>query len=63
MADAPARPEIGIRCTLCGCQHLKTTHTRRLPGSRVRRYKECRHCGRRMMTIEMLPRDAGPAGG
>jgi transcriptional regulator NrdR family protein len=43
---------VGIRCPRCGCQDLRTTHTRRVREGMIRRYKECRHCGRRITTHE-----------
>ena len=53
MADA-AGP-VGIVCPRCQCADLRTTHTRRLPGGRVRRYKRCRHCGKVVTTLEAPP--------
>lgn len=51
MTTDPKAPA-GIRCPRCGCGDLRTTNTQRLPGGRVRRYKACRHCGRRLVTFE-----------
>jgi transcriptional regulator NrdR family protein len=42
----------GIRCPHCGCGHFYTTHTEPLPDRRIRRRKQCRHCGRRIVTFE-----------
>ena len=42
----------GICCPHCGCRHFYTTHTEPLRDGRVRRRKECRHCGRRIVTYE-----------
>ncbi len=44
--------QVGIRCRRCGCQDLRTTHTRRVRDGMIRRYKECRHCGSRLTTHE-----------
>ena len=52
---AEAAGLIGIVCPKCHCADLRTTHTRRLPGGRVRRYKRCRHCDRVVTTIEAPP--------
>ncbi len=42
----------GIECPKCGCRHFYTTHTEPLGDGRIRRRKECRHCGRRIVTYE-----------
>ena len=42
----------GIECPKCGCRHFYTTHTEPLRDGRIRRRKECRHCGRRIVTYE-----------
>lgn len=47
---------VGIACPRCGCQQLRTTHTRRVRDGMVRRYRECRHCGRRITTHEVTTR-------
>jgi len=43
----------GIRCPRCGCAHWYVTHTERLPGDRIRRRRQCRHCGYRTVTVEL----------
>jgi transcriptional regulator NrdR family protein len=43
----------GIRCPQCGCCHFYTTHTEPLRDGRIRRRKQCRHCGRRIVTYEV----------
>jgi len=43
----------GILCPACGCADIRTTHTIRHPGS-VKRYRQCRYCGRKMITREKL---------
>lgn len=45
----------GLRCPRCGCRHFYTTHTEPLRDGRIRRRKECRHCGRRIVTYESAP--------
>ena len=42
----------GIECSRCGCRHFYTTHTEPLRDGRIRRRKECRHCGRKIVTYE-----------
>jgi transcriptional regulator NrdR family protein len=46
------RDEVGIVCPQCGCRHFYTTHTEPLRDGRIRRRKECRHCGRKLVTFE-----------
>jgi transcriptional regulator NrdR family protein len=52
------KDEIGISCPRCGCRELRTTHTRRVRQGMVRRYRECRHCGRRITTHEVTTQRA-----
>ena len=42
----------GIECPACGCRHFFTTHTEPMRDGRIRRRKECRHCGRKLVTYE-----------
>ena len=42
----------GIRCAVCGCRHFEVIETRPVFGNRIRRRRECRHCGRRITTME-----------
>lgn len=49
--DTPRVPA-GLRCPKCGCCHFWTTHTEPLRNGRIRRRKECRHCGRKVVTLE-----------
>ncbi len=49
---APLR---GIECPQCGCRHFYTTHTEPLRDGRIRRRKECRYCGRKVITYEAPP--------
>ena len=55
MADTettgPERHTEGIECPRCGCRHLYVVYTRHR-GKKVLRLRECRHCGRRIMTYE-----------
>jgi len=53
MNSAAQKPSSsGIRCPQCGCCHFYTTHTEPLRDGRIRRRKQCRHCGRRIVTYE-----------
>lgn len=40
-----------LRCPSCECPHVPVCYTRPR-GNRIRRVRECRHCGRRFSTIE-----------
>ena len=42
----------GIECRQCGCRHFRVVYTRAAWGGKIRRVRECRHCGRRIMTYE-----------
>jgi transcriptional regulator NrdR family protein len=47
---------VGIACPRCGCCDLRTTKTMRVREGMIRRYRECRHCGRTMTTHEVTTR-------
>ena len=55
------RKRAGLVCPKCGCADWRdeagrpwqTTKTVNMPGA-VRRYKICRHCGRRVRTKEII---------
>ena len=42
----------GLECPRCGCAHFRVVYTRPLSGNRIVRKRECRHCQRRMLTVE-----------
>lgn len=42
----------GLRCPKCGCEHFRVIYTRRTWGGKIMRSRECRHCGRRVITYE-----------
>jgi len=44
----------GVVCPRCGCADLRVRNTRYSMG-RIVRYRECRHCGRRLTTYEVPP--------
>ena len=49
----------GLVCRHCGCKHFRVIYTRPAWGGRIMRRRECRHCGKRMTTLE---RPAGQPG-
>jgi len=44
----------GLECPRCGCRHFYVVYTRPATKGRVLRRRECRYCGRRVTTYEML---------
>jgi transcriptional regulator NrdR family protein len=50
-APAP-KPASGLCCRDCGCRELRVIYMRKAPLGRVRRRRECRHCGKRTTTYE-----------
>lgn len=44
----------GLLCPECECAHLPVVYTRR-QGNRIKRLRECRHCGKRIVTYERIP--------
>jgi hypothetical protein len=42
----------GLVCESCGHPRLKVVYTRRAPGGRIVRRRECKHCGQRITTWE-----------
>ena len=42
----------GLVCPRCGCGHFRVIYTRPRRNGTVLRRRECRHCGRRMLTVE-----------
>jgi len=59
-ADAPRKTwpptanSRGVVCSRCGCADLRVRNTRYSMG-RIVRYRECRHCGKRVTTYEVPP--------
>ena len=43
----------GIACKNCGCKHLSVYYTRRHV-KKIIRMRQCRHCGRRVRTVERV---------
>lgn len=50
----PAAQPRGLVCPRCACADLRVLNTRYAPG-RIVRYRQCRHCGRRVTTYEVTP--------
>lgn len=48
----PKEPEPGLICSRCGCNHFYTLRTLKQTGEQIMRQKECRHCGKRIVTYE-----------
>lgn len=46
--------DYGLRCPTCGCAHWRVIYTRRRSGGRLVRRRECRHCGKTVITTEKL---------
>jgi len=44
----------GRVCPKCGCEHFRVVYTRRALGGKIVRSRECRHCGRRVITYERV---------
>ena len=42
----------GIECGRCGCRHFYVVYTRPGANNSIVRRRECRHCGRRLTTVE-----------
>lgn len=47
-----AKGQRGLACRDCGCRQFHILYTRSVPGGRILRRRECRHCGRRVTTYE-----------
>lgn len=58
MNKPPTQPQTeqeeqrGLLCPKCGCEHFRVIYTRRTWGGKIMRSRECRHCGRRVITYE-----------
>jgi transcriptional regulator NrdR family protein len=51
--DTPPEPR-GLECPRCGCRHFFVVYTRPAPRGQIRRVRECRHCGRRVVSVERI---------
>jgi transcriptional regulator NrdR family protein len=58
MVQASDKPSLqqkrGLECPNCGCAHFRVLYTRRAVGGRLLRRRECRYCGRRVTTYEVV---------
>ncbi len=54
LSDLQNRSERGLVCRKCGCRHFFVVYTRKVSGG-IRRSRECRHCGKRIITTERQP--------
>lgn len=54
VVEVPKRDSdsVGITCPRCGCADLRVYYTRRKANGTIMRSRECRHCGRRVVTKE-----------
>jgi len=50
--DEKGTEDAGLTCRECGCRHFRVIYTRKASGDRIVRRRECRHCGRRITTVE-----------
>ncbi|WP_428937779.1 hypothetical protein [Fontivita pretiosa] len=51
-APPTTEPTVGLACPRCGCRHLRVIYGKPKPGGALMRVRECRHCGRRIVTRE-----------
>lgn len=49
----PSEPR-GLRCPKCGCGHFRVNYTRPKPDGKLMRRRECRNCGKRVVTLERI---------
>jgi len=42
----------GLACRHCGCGHFRVIYSRPMREKQIIRRRECRHCGKRMTTLE-----------
>lgn len=50
----PKDRPVGLVCPRCNCADLRVLNTRSSMG-RIVRYRQCRHCGKRVTTYEVTP--------
>lgn len=55
----PEEKRDGIVCPVCHCRHFRVLYTRKVRRG-IKRRRECRHCGKRLSTIEK-PKEPGDA--
>lgn len=54
MADDEKENIVGVRCPRCNCADLRVRRTMPATGGKIKRYRACRHCGTRVITVEMM---------
>jgi ribosomal protein S27E len=55
-AEADAK---GLRCPKCGCRHMPAVYSKPKADGRVQRQRECRNCGRKIVTVERILHNGG----
>ena len=53
MSEAKKKPPVGLECRTCGCRDFYVRNTIQRPGW-IKRYRECRYCGRILTTMEVV---------
>lgn len=51
------KPPVGILCPQCGCRHMLAIQSNPKPKQTKLRYRECRQCGKRILTKETVVTD------
>ncbi len=54
LTEDEVRAKRGLECSRCGCKHFYVLFTRPAGGGRIRRRRQCRHCGKRITTYEKV---------
>jgi len=54
MAKPDPEEQRGLACPKCGCNHFFVVYTRPARDGKIVRSRECRHCGRRVITYERV---------
>lgn len=61
-ADAAEKAEAtakGLTCPKCGCRRMPAVYSKPKDGGKVQRQRECRDCGRKIVTIERILHHGG----
>lgn len=51
-SDSDPNATRGLVCRSCGCRHFLVVYTRPKANGGIMRRRQCRHCGRRIVTWE-----------
>lgn len=46
--------KLGLVCPSCACTHFEVVYTRRMSNGKIMRRRECRNCGRKVVTYEIV---------